>query len=57
MCNSQDIEIWRQPEWPSMEKWIKSMTHTHTPLYKQKGVLISHKNEGNSAIRDKMDGP
>ena len=32
-------------------------THTHTPLYKQKGVLISHKNEGNSVIRDKMDGP
>ena len=22
-CNSQDIEIWKQPEWPPMEEWIK----------------------------------
>ena len=45
------VKIWKQPIYPSMDEWIKKISHTH------RRILFSHKKEWNLAIWDNMDGP
>ena len=51
-------KLWKECKWPSMNKWIekcKPHTHTHTQTHTHRGILFSHKKEGNPAICDNMD--
>lgn len=46
-------ETWEQPASTclSVDEWTKKMWGSH------KGILLSHTNEGNPAIRKNIDGP
>ena len=58
-------KTWKQPKFPSADKWIKKMwyayvythTHTHTHTRTHSGILLSHKKEWNDAIWSNMDKP
>ena len=45
-------KIWKQPKYPSVDKWISK---TVAPLHN--GILLGYKKEGNLNFGNSMDGP
>ena len=46
-------KIWKQPNCPLTDKWIKVWIYTYT----YKGTFLNHKKEWNPAICNSIDGP
>ena len=56
------VKIWKPPECPSADEYIKKMwctharAHTHTHTYTHTGMLLSHKRKRNFAICSNING-